>query len=140
MDILLVPTIVFVLWFPGYTPARTLADFSRFASAQGEAVAVVDTFGVESLGKIVAASETGITLRTGTVTAAFDREQVLKADRLRDGSKDGLIKGMLFGALVSWAYNDAGVHTRYLPWVSAFGSIGLIMDFSETNRAPLYRK
>ena len=141
MSYLFLPTLIFVILFPGYTPADKLADFTRFAAVQGEEVAVVDMFGAESLGKLVAASETSITLGFGNATRSFDREYVLKADRLRDGTVDGLVKGMVVGALMGWAASlQVAGSGPFFTSVAAYGGLGYVLDRAQTNRAPLYRK
>ena len=75
---LTLPAIVLIILAPGTTPADKLADFSRFASAQGEEVAVVDMFGTERIGKLVTASEASVTLEFGSATQAFDHVDVFK--------------------------------------------------------------
>jgi hypothetical protein len=141
MGFLTLPAVIAVILLPGFTPAHTLADFARFAEAQGEEIAVVDMFGAERLGKVVAATDTSVTLGFGAATRTFDRADVLKADRLRDSARDGLFKGMAVGALVGWmAAMEMGSARGFAGSISVYGSIGYLLDRANTNRAPLYRK
>jgi hypothetical protein len=142
MGFLTLPLTILIIMFPGSTSAQALTDFSRFASAQGEEIAVVDMFGAERLGRVVAATETSVTVGFGAGTHTFDRADVLKADRLQDGTRDGVVKGMLIGALVGWAVaNEVGTTAGgFAVGVSVYGSIGYLLDRANTNRAALYRK
>ena len=140
MGYLFLPTLIFVIAFPGYTPADKLADFRRFAAAQDEEVAVVDIFGAERIGRVVAASETSITLGLVSGTRTFDRGDVVKADRLRDGNGDGLMKGMLIGGMIGlFAGPQSQSAGAFVGGVSVYAGIGYLLDRMSTNRAPLYR-
>lgn len=140
MGFLTLPAIIVIIMLPGFTPAATLADFGRFAAAQGEEVAVVDMFGAERLGRIVAASDTSVTMGFGAGTHTFERADVLKADRLRDGNLDGLLKGVAVGALVGWiAAMELGAAQGFAGSIAVYGSIGLLLDHASKNREPLYR-
>ena len=141
MGILTLPAVIIVILLPGFTPAHTLADFARFGQAQGEEIAVVDMFGTERLGKVIAATDTSVTLGFGAATRTFDRGDVFKADRLRDGTRDGLFKGMAVGALVGWmAAMELGSARGFTGAIGVYGGIGYLLDRANTNRAPLYRK
>lgn len=140
MGFLVLPAIIVIILAPDLTPADKLADFSRFATAQGEEVAVVDMFGAERIGRVVAASEANVTLQFGGATRAFDRADVFKADRLRDGNGDGLVKGMLVGGLLGWiAAMELGAAHGFAGSVAVYGGIGYLMDRANTNRTPIYR-
>ncbi len=140
MDLLSLPLIILIIAFPDATPTQ-LADFSRFAKVQGEEVAVVDMFGAERLGRVVAATDTTVTLGLGAGTRTFERADVLRADRLRDSTRDGLIKGMAIGALVGWAASrELGATAGgFAVSMSVYGGIGYLLDRSSSERAPLYR-
>lgn len=141
MGFLTLPAIIVVILLPGFTSADALADFGRFAAAEGQEVAVVDMFGAERLGRIVAASDTSVTMGFGAGTHTFERADVLKADRLRDGNVDGLLKGVAVGALVGWmAAMELGTARGFGGSIAVYGSIGLLLDHSNKNRQPLYRK
>ena len=141
MGFLTLPAIIVIIMLPGFTPAGALADFGRFAAAQGEEVAVVDMFGAERLGRIVAATDTNVTMGFGAGTHTFERADVLKADRLRDGNADGLLKGVAVGALVGWiAAMELGTAHGFAGSIAVYGSIGLLLDHASKNREPLYRK
>lgn len=143
MGFLMLPTMILIIMFPGFTPTPALAEFSRFAQAQGEEVAVVDMFGAERIGRVIAASSTNVTLEFGSATRVFEHADVLKADRLRDGTRDGLIKGMLIGGLVGWVVgweSPSRAGRTFVGAVSVYGGIGYLLDRANTNRAPLYRK
>lgn len=140
MGFLTLPAIIVVMLLPGFTPAGALADFSRFADAQGEEIAIVDMFGAERLGRIVAASDASVTLAFGAGPQTFNRADVLKADRLRDGTGDGLLKGAVIGALVGWmAAMELGTARGFASSIAVYGGIGFVLDYANTNRAPLYR-
>lgn len=139
MDLLSLPLLILILLLPESTPGQ-LADFSRFARVKGEEVAVVDMFGAERLGRVIAATDTTVTLGFGTGSHTFDRVDVLKADRLRDGTRDGLIRGMAIGALVGWAVTrEGGVAGGFAASVGVYGGLGFFFDYTNTDRAPLYR-
>ena len=141
MGFLTLPAVILILMFPGFTPASTLADFARFGQAQGEEIAIVDMFGAERIGRVVAASDTSVTVGFGATTHAFDRADVFKADRMRDGTGDGLIKGLLFGAAVGWmAAMELGSAQGFASSIVVYGGVGYLLDRANTNRAPLYRK
>ena len=141
MGFLTLPAIIIVIMLPGFTSADALADFGRFAAAQGDEVAVVDMFGAERLGRIVAASDTSVTMGFGAGTHTFQRADVLKADRLRDGNLDGLLKGVAVGALVGWmAAMELGTARGFTGSIAVYGSIGLLLDHANKNREPLYKK
>jgi hypothetical protein len=137
MGMLMLPTMILIIMFPGFTPALALADFSRFAQAEG------DMFGAERIGRVIAASDTKVTLEFGSATRVFEHADVFKADRLSDGTRDGLIKGMLIGGLVGWVAGSASssrAGRTFVSAVSVYGGIGYLLDRANTNRAPLYRK
>jgi hypothetical protein len=141
MGFLTLPAIVIVIMLPGFTSANALADFGRFAAAEGQEIAVVDMFGAERLGRLVAASDTSVTLGFGAGTHTFQRADVLKADRLRDSNVDGLLKGVAVGALVGWmAALDLGAARGFSSSIAVYGSMGLLLDHANKNREPLYRR
>jgi hypothetical protein len=140
MGFLTLPAIIVIILLPGFTSADALADFGRFAAAQGEEVAVVDMFGAERLGRIVAATDTSLTMGFGAGSHTFQRADVLKADRLRDSNVDGLLKGIAVGAIGGWlAAMDLGAARGFAGSIAVYGGIGLLLDHVNTNREPLYR-
>jgi hypothetical protein len=140
MGFLTLPAVIVIIMLPGFTSADTLADFGRFAAAEGDEVAVVDMFGAERLGRIVAATDTNVTMGFGAGTHTFARADVLKADRLRDSNLDGLLKGVAVGALVGWmAAMELGAAHGFSGSIAVYGSIGLLLDNASKNREPLYR-
>lgn len=141
MNYLALPLMILIIGYPDATKAQ-LADFSRFATVQGEEVTVVDMFGAESLGRVVAATDTSVTLGLGAGTRTFDRADVFQADRLHDSSTDGLVKGMAIGALAGWAAAmEQGASVRdFAAAISINGLIGYLLDRSSLERVPLYRK
>jgi len=130
----------FVLKLPNATE-KQLADFSRFANAHGEEVAVVDVFGAESLGRVVAATNVDVTLGIDAGTRTFYRGDVLTADRLRDNTRDGLARGMAVGAVGGLAGAMQGRMTilGFAGGVAVSGAIGYLLDLSSAERDPLYR-
>ena len=143
MGFLTLPAVIVIMLLPGFTPADALKDFGRFAAAQGEEIAIVDMFGRERLGRVVAASDASVTVGYGAGTRTFDRADVLKADRLRDGTRDGLIKGLVIGGLVGLAIAmelPQGRAEGFVTAMAVYGGIGYALDRANTNRAPLYRK
>jgi hypothetical protein len=141
MDLLSPLFLVLIITLPDVTPTQ-LTDFSRFAKVPGEEIAVVDVFGAESLGRVIAATDTSVTLGLRAGSHTFHRADLLSADRLRDGTSDGLIRGLAIGVLSSWAASrEQGLTFReFAVSVSVSGAVGYLLDRSSSERAPLYRK
>jgi hypothetical protein len=141
MDLLSPLLFIFVIATPSATE-KQLAEFSRFATAHEEEVAVVDVFGAESLGRVVAATETAVTLSTNAGTRTFYRADLLKADRLRDSTNDGLARGMAVGAVGGLAGATQGRMTvlGFAGGVAVSGLIGYLLDLSSPEREPLYKR
>jgi hypothetical protein len=144
MEFLIVPLIVGLFVFPGGGPAndKALADFSRLHSAIDESVYVVDRTGHERLMTLLEAGERSITLGIGAQTVSMNRDAVLRVDRARDRTRDGVLKGGAFGlftgllALKATGARSGGLVIRS---VFSYGTIGYLLDRANTNREALYR-
>lgn len=144
MGYLILPVLIMFTVAP--TPemsARRLGDFSRFAKAINQRIAVVDADGVVREGVLSAADGDQITVRFGTATRTFPRDRVASAERLRDGRIDGVIKGAFLGLVIA-AFGSQGLQSSddasaYVgKTVLSFGAIGYLFDAAESNRQPLY--
>jgi hypothetical protein len=123
--------------------AETLTDFSRFAKATGQQVVLVERDGTMLEGVVAAATPDAVTMRFAAGDRVLEKAAIASADRLRDGTKDGFIKGAVVGALfflvVTTSYD---VEVRGIDVVRAsavYGAIGWSLDALNKNRHPIYR-
>ena len=124
--------------------AQGLEDFSAFSRAIGKEVSVVDRTGLIREGIVEAATADDVTLRFGAATQSFRRAEIASAERLRDESSDGAIRGLLWGLLLAvlpnQGYDSVAQGLSYsLGMVAVFTGAGYLFDAAETNRQPLYR-
>jgi hypothetical protein len=129
-------------------PGQELTDFSRFTKAIGAEIAIVDRDGIVREGLVTAASADELTMSFSGVERTFSRDVVASGERLKDGSRDGFIKGAIFGAIAA-AVVMQGYDSQNSPrgsmaagWVSAvavYGGIGWLIDVAQTHREPIYR-
>jgi hypothetical protein len=142
-------TIPLLLLFAlGKSPAQSeaaLADFSRFANAINQEIAIVDVDGIVREGVLASVADDHVSVRFRSGTKTFSRESVAAAERLNDGRRDGAIKGALIGAfmgaVMAEAYNRHG-GSKARVWathVAIYGGIGFLLDGAQTNRQPIYR-
>jgi hypothetical protein len=123
--------------------AEALMDFSRFAKATGQEVVLVDENGIALHGVLASATPDAVTMRFASGERVFGKTAIASADRLRDGNKDGFIKGAIFGTvlgLIAIEGYGADVRGRDLLAVSAvYGVLGLSVDALVKHRHPIYR-
>ena len=120
--------------------AQRLEDFSGFSRAIGKEVSVVDRSGLIREGIVEAATADDVQLRFGSATQWFPRAEIASAERLKDESSDGAVKGALWGILLGLMPNQGGgSFAQYWQTVALFAAAGYLFDAMETNRQPLYR-
>lgn len=127
-----------------HVPARALADFSRLSHALNQQISVVDSTLTEKNGLLVGYTQDSVTIRVGAVEETLSSANVRSADRLRDSSKDGAIKGALFGLGYVIAAQFTCCYSRATPrdWISIpafYAAVGFGLDALNKNREPLYR-
>lgn len=120
--------------------AQGLEDFSGFLRAIGKEVSIVDRSGLIREGIVEAATADGVTLRVGSATRLFTRAEIASAERLKDDSSDGAVKGALVALAMILVPNQGGSSfTGYWRGVALFAAAGYLIDVSQSNRQPLYR-
>jgi hypothetical protein len=146
MGMLIVPLLILVTISSNNqkTPDHVLADFSRLAKAQGVEVSLVDRDGTVREGVLASATADQLTMQFGAGQKTFARAEVAAAERLRDGRKDGFIKGAIFGAItgVFAAQGLDSIEQGIAGWlgsVAVYGAIGYALDAAQTHREPIYR-
>ena len=145
MELIVLPVLLLMIFVPAPPPsAAKLADFARFSKALGQPIAIVDPEGVVREGVLVAASANDVTMQFGSSERIFQRDVVASANRLRDGRRDGAIKGLIFGALnalaVSAEYQGRGQKAEiWATCLALYGVLGYGIDAAVTNRQPLYK-
>lgn len=124
------------------TPDEKLADFSRFAAAEGTNIALVDQEGTVREGLLLSTTADAVTMKFGRGERVFERSAIASAERLRDNSRDGAIKGALFGSLLglvmAGAYSTGNDAEIFLTHVALYGGIGWALDAAQTHRQPIY--
>jgi hypothetical protein len=143
MTFLIIPGLLFLMVAPTPgPPAKVLGDFTRFSKAIHKQIAVIDVDGTEHAGVLTAATGDQVSVRIGTGEKTFSRAHIVSAERMRDGRIDGVIKGALFGFVMS-AFASQGCdsttrcHTGAL--IATTTGIGYLLDATQTHRQPLYR-
>ena len=145
MGLLIFPLMIVLIAVPGIpVSAGVLADFSRLQKAQNADVAVLDQTGIERIGRLMKATDTNVTLQFGSTTHTLERADVFSADRLRDSTKDGVVKGAIFGLLVGLIAMQGFDSSDQFPEavvasMTVYGGVGYLLDRAHTSRAPLYR-
>lgn len=124
--------------------AQGLDDFANMARAIGKEVAIVDQSGVVREGIVEAATAEAVTMRFGSGTQSFPRTALARAERTRDGSADGALKGAIFAAITGLmavqgyppGSDRAGMLAMH---VAVWSGIGWMFDAAQTHREPIYR-
>jgi hypothetical protein len=116
--------------------ALKLEGFSRLSRAIGERILLIDPSGVVREGVLAEITADGVTMRFGSVTQSFARAEVGSAERLKDGTSDGVAKGILLAAILGIGDVTA---SSYFGGIALCGVIGYLIDAGETHREPLYR-
>lgn len=144
MGLLVIPFMLLAVTSPAKAEAGKLADFSRMSKAINAEVALVDAGGIVREGILTAATADAVTMRFAGNDRSFARAEVASAERVRDSTRDGLIKGMVFGA-VTGVFAVQGLSTPsegILAWfgsVAFYGGIGWAIDAAQHHREPIYR-
>jgi hypothetical protein len=106
------------------------------SSARGHAVAVIDADSREWQGRLLSVAADAITVEIDSDTKQFPLASVKRVDAHGDSVKDGLIKGALFGLLVSSFVQDA----RFtLTSVGVYSVIGVGLDALNSCNHTVYR-
>jgi hypothetical protein len=139
-----VPLLVGLIALPGAAVGsdRHLEDFSRLRKVINETVYVLDTTGLERRLTVVQAGQQIVTLQAGRQTFTMHKDAIARVERARDRSWDGAIKGALFGLVMGLVVaGESGFPAgEVLPRaVTAYGSIGFLLDRAVTNRQDVYR-
>lgn len=120
-------------------------DLSKFSKAINQQIALVETDGTVREGIVVAAGRDSVTMRFASGTRSFTSGQIASAERLKDGSGDGALKGAVFGALLTLltmdGYSAAGANrASVFAWsVAVYSGFGYLFDATQTHREPIYR-
>ena len=124
--------------------AQGLEDFKSLSRAIGKEVSVVDRGGLIREGIVEAATADGVKLRVGSTTEWFPRSDIASAERMKDESSDGAIKGAIWALAVALIPNQGWASGGdYLRGVAMalviFPTAGYLLDAAESNRQPIYR-
>jgi hypothetical protein len=146
MVLLIYPLLFGIILLPDPGPrGAVLEDFTRIDRAVGESIYVVDRNGSERVGQVVGVDDRALRLQVGPQVFAIDRSAILAADRRRDRTTDGVIKGALFGLIaglfaIQGTDGSGGEATRVvIGSMAIYGSIGYAFDRANHVRTPLYR-
>lgn len=139
---LILPLLFGLFLIPDPGPSKQeLADFSRIKAALDQWVYVVDQGGQERLVHLTGATNDELSFELGPRRFTIARDEVLRVDRERDRTIDGVLKGVAFGAglglLVSGLGGGSSAHV--LQSMAVYGGIGYLLDRSNQTRGPLYR-
>ena len=122
---------------------RVLMDFSRLSKALGQEIALVERNGNLRQGRLVTTALDAATMEFASGSHVFSRDQIASVTRLKDSTKDGLIKGVIFGALLSlYVSGELGgdaSNGMLLRTTATYGAIGWALDAARTNPQPIYR-
>lgn len=145
MGVLVIPLLLIAIIGPSPKPPDdVLADFARLAKAQGAEIALVDRDGTVREGLLASATADQLTMQFSAGQKTFARTEVVAAERLRDGRKDGVIKGAIFGAITGLfamqGFNKPEEGVAALAGsVAIYSAIGYALDTAQTHREPIYR-
>ena len=144
MGLLVIPFMLLATTASQSTPDARLADFSRMSRALNAEIALVGADGTVREGLLTAATPDQVTMRFAANDRSFARADIASAERLRDGRRDGLIKGMVFGA-VTGLFAMQGLDTAaqgIVAWMGSiafYGGVGWAIDAAQDHREPIYR-
>jgi hypothetical protein len=142
MGAFIFPLILVITFAPAPQPSEsTLADFSRFSKTIATRISLVERDGTVREGTVSAISADAVTLMFGIGERTFQKTEIFSAERLRDSSKDGALRGVLFGAFMGLVLGQGYDLSAgdWLGWVSAYAGIGWAIDAAQTHRQPIYR-
>jgi hypothetical protein len=143
MEFLFLPLIIGAMAVPAPSPsAERLADFTRIRDAVDEDVYLVDSAGQERRVTILQAGDQAVTVLVGQQSVQMNRDAIVRVDRARDTTTDGVIKGALVGLLVGWIAeaNTPNANGRYLlQGALTYAGLGYLFDRGHVARQALYR-
>lgn len=119
---------------------RELEDFGNLSRAIGKKVSIVDASGQIREGVIEAADWNEVTLRNKAGRQWLSRTQIASAERMKDDSSDGAIRGALFALSMILVPNIEGFSfDTYWRSVVFCSVAGYLFDAMDAVRQPLYR-
>jgi len=145
MSYLVIPLLFIAMLAPTPgPPTDALADFSRFSRELNKEISFVDLDGRVHDGILAAATEDDVTVRFGSGMRSFPRAEIASAERMRDSSLDGFVKGALFGAVggllsIEGYGSGANKAAGFVGAVAVYGGIGYLLDAAQTHRETIYR-
>jgi hypothetical protein len=141
----LISQVLFVVFVAASTArAQGLDDLKSFSRAIGKDVSVVDRSGRIREGTVEEATADGVRLRVGSVTEWLPGPEIASAERMKDKSSDGALRGALWALAVALipnqGWSSAGHYWRSVGLAFVvFPTAGYLLDAAESNRQPLYR-
>jgi hypothetical protein len=141
----LISPMVFVIFVA--TPAahaQGLEDFKSISRVIGKEVSVVARSGLIREGVVEAATDHGIRLRVGSATEWLPRADIASAERMKDASSDGALRGAIWALAVALIPNQGWTSAKdYMRTVAiafvVFPTAGYLLDAADSNRQPVYR-
>ncbi len=124
--------------------AQGLEDFAGISRAIGKEVSVVQRSGLIREGIVEAVTADTVTLRVGSATERLPRADIASAERMKDESSDGAVKGALWALAVALipnqGWSSGGDYLRGVAMAFVvLPAAGYLLDAMESNRQPLYR-
>ena len=119
---------------------REIEDFGNLSRAIGKKVSIVDLSGQIREGVIEAADWKEVTLRNKSGKEWLSRADIASAERMKDDSSDGAIRGALFALSMILVPNIEGFSFGTYWRTVVFCSVpGYLFDATDAVRMPLYR-
>jgi hypothetical protein len=124
--------------------AQAVEDFAVLTRAIGKDVSVVDRSGLTREGVIDTVTADGVSLRVGSGQLWLARDEIASAERMKDDSGDGALKGLIWAVVLALVPNQGYSSTGdYLQGVAGMlvilPTVGYLLDAANTERQPLYR-
>lgn len=144
MGFLIVPLIIGIIAVPAPAPPPTeLANLARIRRALNEEVYLRDASGQERVVSILGVGADTVTVSVGQQWQTMPRDEILAVDRMKDGNRDGFVKGALIGLILGGIIeaNVPDSNGRYvLQGAVSYSLIGYVFDRANSSRSKLYRK
>lgn len=128
--------VLFVILLAAQNALAQDDNFSRFAKAVGQEISLVDRDGVVREGLLSAVGADQVTMTFGGGQQTFNRVDIFRVERLRDGVTDGAFKGAIFGGLLGLLL---GRSDTAIAGTLSYAAIGLLIDAVNTHREPIYQ-
>lgn len=124
--------------------AQAVEDFAVFQKAIGKDVSIVDRNGLVREGVVDTVTAAGVSLRVGSGQAWLARAEIANAERMKDDSGDGALKGLIWAVVIAvipnQGYRSAGEGARTVATaLVVLPFIGYMLDAANGERQPLYR-